>query len=1521
MYKKFRKIAAAALAASLLFSTASMASVEETQPVAMTEETQMMTETQAPAEKATEKVTEAPTEKVTEAPTEKVTEAPTEKATEAPTEKVTEAPTEKVTEAPTEKATEAPTEKVTEAPTEKTTETQAVSETDESEKKDSEKKKPKDKKRSKRKNDGEKLNASGITAGLGSALDYLFAGQTVEGAQEIFEDQRIAEGDEGASIVSSLKGFSKKLANAQSTSDVEVINVYADKNGKLDEAQLTEKFKDRRLDVQKKYYVVNVIAYSADQNLTFSGYELVRGGASVVYEEGSEPGDVLYNFAALEDGKFVGYRGTATLTGGALLGTYLAPEAKVEVNNNLSGAVYADSIKVAEGVDELLHIAFATMRTPDGTEAQTEEVTETATEAQTEEATEATTEIQTEEATETATEARTEEATETATEAQTEEATEAATEAKTEEAIEAATEARTEEETEAATETRTEEVTEATTEIQTEEATEAATEVQTEEMTEAATEAQTEVIDESSETPEYFSKDAVYYSAKSANLKLKLADAKNAALTGGKIAIKAAADILNKDNTIYVKKDTEIVSAMDAYVNAADVGRYLQRNGSYYMEISSLPSGYLAVPRIYFAVNETGAVSFGAGESVEVSGDTATIRLYKDTESLKGTAVLQTVKAAADGTASAEPIKDAVFVVKDSKGAIVRDTSGNPYYIHYAGSPVVLSGLAAGSYILSQLRTEAGYVIAADQGFEVKADQKTEITVKNVPSQAGGAKKLEVYAEASYGGVRLTADQKVGTDYYLAMFADAAGTKRVSAVTPVIFTPDQQKSGALVFTHYDKVSGNTSAQASYYVLAVNEYGETVQDAQGAAAFGSLEVKATDTQAVFCYDYKEGFFPSGSFYYMADVEVTKQVKNEDDSDHPTTETFYAKLYEDEAQKIPTADFTFAMNGKSTVSVKASIKVTEAEAVYYLAETDQKGAVIDAESEEFPYAVRYLKPDYSETDQSVTIRCEQEGTTGTAKVTKAVIENRMKSSKVIVQVTDADGKAIEGVRLILKNTKGQRISVNNTSIYTSGKKDLVITGLTAGETYLLSEIEAPKGYLPAADVEFTVTAADTTTVTLKHKVMPSASNHNIKVEQHVYAGSHQVYAHKKATFYVALFSDESLTRKASDVQVITMSGLTGKTEFKHLKNGAVYYVARTDQYGIPLSKKNFTTQYSDGGRVEISGKEHKVTIRDTYKSLPSGYRYTALLTLTKRVEDASGQPMNTTATFYAGIFRKADFSDTPTIVPLTLKNTSSASSKRRILLSGNKDVTYYIAEVDKSGNLLTTSDQFQYEISVNAQTVQLTKSDSKTVTITNRQVSKDDSKVTLYLTKRVYEGTQQKAVNETFYAGLFKDSSFTKLYTKPIPLQLKDKSEVTLKLSLNLGKSKDATIYVAEVDKDGNVITAPKQQEFGYEVKMINSTASFTKDRREVQTVLLNSVYGTATPDDWDNIFDQNGNDFGGFGSGGFGGSGAISGNGEASSSTAAVGTGDGTPIGFFLVLLAVSAVLLGAGVIYFKKRRK
>ncbi|WP_283684188.1 collagen-binding domain-containing protein [Parablautia sp. Marseille-Q6255] len=1526
MYKRFRKIAAAAMAASLLLSASTAAVTAETVPevetmqedtvqrkkgqgepsseqasetAAQEKEAPTESQTQAPTESQTqaptESQTQAPTESQTQAPTEAQTQAPTESQTQAPTESQTQAPTEAQTQAPTESQTQAPTESQTQAPTESQTqaptEAQTQEETSRKDKKD--KKKEKETEPSRRKNDGSKFSSADITSGLSGALDYLLAAETVEGPESVLERQDIARDSEGTAIVSSLEGFSKKLANAQSGSEVGVINIYADKDGKLDLFQLEKKFENHSIDVSKKYYVVNIIAASADQALSFSGYELMSAGAPVTYEAG-QPGDILYNFAALEADGFAAYQGTVTLANGAgLQGTYLAPEADVRLQSDLAGAVYADSIQVSEEADELTHIAFATARTPETqSEAETEAVTETQSEMETEVATEAQSEIETETATEAQSE--TEPETETATEAQseTEPETEAVTEAQSE----------TEPETEAVTEAQSE------TETETETVTEAQSETETETVTEAQSESATEPqSEELLDLYEYFGDSPVYYSTQGAQLEIRLADAQGAALTGGQITVKAAEDILNEDGTVHTAKNTEVVPATDAFAQAVNVGASLQVNGIYYLEVSGLPGqgDYLAVPRIYLTVNEEGAVAFSPDSVVEMSGNTGTIRLHRSDKAQNGTAVLTAVKADASGAETTAPITDAVFVVRDKAGKTVRDAAGNPYYIHYAGMPVVLSGLSAGVYTLSQLSAEAGYVITKDLSFEIKTDAQTQVKVKNLPVSTGG-RTLSVSAKALYNGVLLTADKQVRQEYYLAVFEDKAGTKRVSEVTEVPFLPDQQESGVVTFKDYDRVSGSAAAPSAYYILAVNECGEVLTSAQGTPLFDALEIKAADTQAVFLYDHKKGEFPSGSFYYMADVELTKQVKNADDSALATSEVFYARLYKDKERTAPVADITFTMNEKSTVTVKTSLKVSAAEAVYYLSETDQNGAVIDPEAPSYPYAIECTPSD------EVTISCEQEGTTGIQKVTKATITNRIKSSEVALHIVDSKDRPLSGVRLIVKDKNGKQITANGQKIYVSGKEDLKLSGLKAGETYLLSEISAPKGYAPVADVEFTPEAGKTTVVTMKHKTAPEGDGYKLTVKKQVYAGSHQVYARRKTTSYVALFADEARTRKVSDVHTVTMSGLSGTTVFKNLEHNGVYYIAQTNEYGIPVSKKSCTTSYTDNGKIKMSSKEHSVTIRDTYDALPSGYCYTALLTLTKQVADESGQPANVTGTFYAGIFDNPEFSGSPKkVVPLSLQNTSSASKKVRILLSGDKAVTYYIAEVDKNGKLQTSSEQFQYDISVDTPQVKLAKSESKQVTITNQQVSKKDAKVTLYLTKRVYEGETPKKVTETFYAGLFKDDQFTQLYTKPIPLQLKDQSELTLKLSLNLGTTKDTTIYVAEVDKDGNVIQPAAQEAFGYEIRMINSTAAFTKDRREVQTVLLNSVYGTSTPDGWDNIFQGGGNNFGDWG--------AISGNGEASSSTAAT-TGDDTPIGLYTALLAASLILITA-VIYKKKKRK
>ena len=319
--------------------------------------------------------------------------------------------------------------------------------------------------------------------------------------------------------------------------------------------------------------------------------------------------------------------------------------------------------------------------------------------------------------------------------------------------------------------------------------------------------------------------------------------------------------------------------------------------------------------------------------------------------------------------------------------------------------------------------------------------------------------------------------------------------------------------------------------------------------------------------------------------------------------------------------------------------------------------------------------------------------------------------------------------------------------------------------------------------------------------------------------------------------------------------------------------------------------------------MDSKSKTTLIQNVYSSLPKGYRYTAKLTLTKKVVKSTGAAEKVTETFYAGIFRESDYSGTPTIIKLDLQDASSVQVSRRILFKPDGDeTTYYIAEVDENGSILNQSEEFGYNVEIDKPTLKISKGDNASVTITNQPKA---SKVTLYLTKKVYQGTLQKKVNETFYVGLFKDSNFTTPYTKPIPMKLENKSELTLKLSLNLGSSSSATIYVAEVDKDGKVIK--NEQEFGYEIKLVNSTAAFTPEKREIQTIILNSVYGSVTADDWKQILHEDGNYLGS--------DEMISGNGEAS---VAAQTGDGTPITFYVILMAVSVMILG--VCYRKKRR-
>ncbi len=759
-----------------------------------------------------------------------------------------------------------------------------------------------------------------------------------------------------------------------------------------------------------------------------------------------------------------------------------------------------------------------------------------------------------------------------------------------------------------------------------------------------------------------------------------------------------------------------------------------------------------------------------------------------------------------------------------------------------------------------------------------------------------GTNSLNITLKSEYKGIALTP----GTDakQYLALFTDKELTDRAADAQAVTYPNGASVSNAVTFT--------ALPDGTYYAAFTDAQGNVQTDIggtlQGAAITfdgNSGETKALELTAAY------ESYPK-NFSYQTEVKLTMEVKDSNGDALPTDETFYAMLYTDDAytQKALAAPAAFAMNGKDTMEISVPVTMNAAEGVLYLAETDSSGNVISADTEDFSYGIAYPN------DRQLKIVCAGAAAT-------AVIRNQLNSSTVKIRVEDsASGALLSGAKLVVKNTE----TGEQTDLFTSKDEETVWENKLQEGSYVLREITAPSGYSNTADVSFTVEKGKTTEAVMKNTKTES-SNYQLSVTLHVYNGDSQVYARDTSsgtyakegryTFYAALFSDQNRTKKVSDVQTITVSGLSGTTTFKNLKHGATYYIAETDAFGNVLKNADprevsCEISYVSEGKVKMSSASRSGVIHNVYSSLPRGYRNTATITITKKLQDASGNAETSNKTFYAGIYRKSDYSDTPTVVALALNGSSEVSAKRRILLTDSGKMTYYIAEVDADGERITDEASFGYTISVDKPEITVSSGEDKQVVITNKTRI---SKVTLYLTKKVYQGTTQKAVNETFYAGLFKDAQFTTLYTKPIPMNMNGKSQLTLKLTLDLGAASGATIYVAEVDKDGNVVKAGA--DFGYDIRVVNATASFTQEKTEVQSILLNAVYSASSSSNWSSILNQNSNQ---------GGAGAASANGSTSEN-GSVQTGDETPIIPMAAAFAVSGIVLAAGTVILIRRKK
>ena len=305
-------------------------------------------------------------------------------------------------------------------------------------------------------------------------------------------------------------------------------------------------------------------------------------------------------------------------------------------------------------------------------------------------------------------------------------------------------------------------------------------------------------------------------------------------------------------------------------------------------------------------------------------------------------------------------------------------------------------------------------------------------------------------------------------------------------------------------------------------------------------------------------------------------------------------------------------------------------------------------------------------------------------------------------------------------------------------------------------------------------------------------------------------------------------------------------------------------------------------------------------------------TVSVSVTKRLVTVDGQVIGAPdATYYVALYSDPDCTQRVSdVMALNYKNASVST----VTFTGlKKGQTYYVGECEADGTSYlanVNADGTLYTVDFSdGNTVEVTNNDgSKTIYFDNQFEKVPDGyykEGELNITKKLVGGDgKAKNSSEIFYAGIFSDADFTQLSPDVsdniVPLDLAGGSEVTSQVKVSIPESGSITLYVTEVDSEGNPVAGAAS--FKYDVSVDNMQVTFDDDNISADVVITNSentpeVTPTPTTTTPNTPVTQSG-----------------------STTKSAVKTGDSTPIGMFVGLFAAAAVIAGAAV-FFKRRKK
>ena len=204
--------------------------------------------------------------------------------------------------------------------------------------------------------------------------------------------------------------------------------------------------------------------------------------------------------------------------------------------------------------------------------------------------------------------------------------------------------------------------------------------------------------------------------------------------------------------------------------------------------------------------------------------------------------------------------------------------------------------------------------------------------------------------------------------------------------------------------------------------------------------------------------------------------------------------------------------------------------------------------------------------------------------------------MRDGQFTAKKTDVSGKNhVEGAKLEVRDEKN-----NVVDSWTTTKEDHYISGLEEGKTYRLVEAEAPKGYVKASDVSFTVTAdMESATVVMKDAKI-TAKKTDISGTKEV-EGAEMIVTDEKGTIVDKWISGKE-EHSISGLEAGKKYTLTEKTApNSFVKAESIEFTAGGDKnQSLVMKDKQYTVSkkdasvknYVEGAKLEVRDEQDRV-----------------------------------------------------------------------------------------------------------------------------------------------------------------------------------------------------------------------------------------------------------------------------------------------------------------------------------------